>query len=239
MPKAAIIIGASSGIGRALAYKLSAEGYALGLAARRFDLLQNIQQEIAGDVCITKMDVTDPEVVDAAFQHLAHELGAVELVIVCAGQGHLNDALDFEKERATIDVNVSGFAQLSCLAYRHFEQQGRGHLVGISSVAMHRGSFQAPAYNASKAFVSNYMEGLRIKAFKQGADIGVTDIRPGFVDTPMAQGDDLFWVASPDGAADQVYDAIKEKKSVAYITRRWWWVGRLLSFMPDWIYKRM
>ena len=125
------------------------------------------------------------------------------------------------------------------VAFKHFSQQGQGHLVGISSIAALRGGSKAPAYNASKAFMSNYLEGLRKKAFEDNVAITVTDIQPGFVDTAMAQHKDKFWVASPKQAAEQIYTAIRNRKKQAYITHRWRLVGWLLKVLPNWLYQRI
>ena len=99
-----------------------------------------------------------------SFKGLIEEMGGVELVVISAGIGFINPELNWPEEKATIDVNVTGFAALANVAFRHFEQMQSGHLVGISSIAALRGSRIAPAYSASKAFVSNYMEGLRFRA---------------------------------------------------------------------------
>ena len=93
-----------------------------------------------------------------------------------------------------------------------FERQDMGHFVAISSIAGIRGSKIAPAYNASKAYQINYLEGLRQKAKRINKPVFVTDIRPGFVDTNMAKGEGLFWVASKERAAKQIFEIIKKRK---------------------------
>ncbi len=136
-------------------------------------------------------------------------------------------------------VNVTGFVIMANVAMHHFLSKGSGHLVGISSIAAIRGDDSAPAYNASKAFISNYLAGLRKKISKAGLPIVVTDVQPGFVDTAMAKGDGLFWVASPQKAAQQIYKAIKKKKKHVYVTKRWKLIGWLMKTMPEFIYNRM
>jgi len=101
------------------------------------------------------------------------------------------------------------------------------------------GSRQAPAYFASKAYQINYLEGLRQKAKDTKLPICVTDIRPGFVDTAMAAGENLFWVASVEKAANQIYKAIEHKRDVVYITKRWRIVGFLFWILPKFIHKRL
>ena len=237
MTMKSIIIGASSGIGKALAVKLSSEGSTLGLTARRVELLEDLKHQLETETFIERMDVSEFNTATDGLENLFKKMGQIDLIIISAGTGHANDALDFQLEQETINVNATGFVNLACLAYRHFQKNRKGHLVGISSIAMLRGNPGAPAYNASKALISNYMEGLRLKALKEKANIYVTDIRPGYVDTPMAESDHLFWVSSPDKAAAQIYRSIQSKKKIAYITRRWRLIALLMKIMPDFLYK--
>jgi short-subunit dehydrogenase len=235
--KSAVIIGASSGIGRALATVLSLDGYRVGLVARRTDLLAQLQAELAGPSLIRTVDVAQPELAMPLVRELIDELGDVELFIVSAGTGFENAALAWEPERDTIEVNVLGFAAMVNVAMVHLETRGSGHLVGISSLAALRGIGGAPAYAASKAFVSNYLQGIRYRVRKLGLPIVVTDVQPGFVDTRMAGGN--FWMASPQAAAWQIARAIRRRKRHLYVTRRWRLVAWLMKVVPDALYARL
>ena len=237
--KTAIIIGASSGIGRALATTLSRDGYRVGVVARRTDLLAGLQAELTGPCVIKTVDVSQPELAMPLLRELIEELRDVQLFIVSAGTGFDNPAFGWEPERETIAVNVLGFAGMVNVAVAHLEARGSGHLVGISSIAALRGSRAAPAYAASKAFVSNYLQGVRYRFKKSKLPIVVTDVQPGFVDTPMAKADRLFWVASPETAARQIAAAIRGKKKRAYITRRWRLIAWLIRGLPDAVYSRL
>jgi short-subunit dehydrogenase len=236
---AAVIIGASSGIGAALARRLSSQGYTLGLAARRTELLQQLQAELPNPSCIKSLDVSQPDQASGALRELAAETGDVELYIVCAGVGFLNPELEWPRERQTIEVNVLGFAAMVNVALHALEARGSGHIVGISSISALRGARQAPAYNASKAFVSSYLEGVRQRCHHRSLPIAVTDIQPGFVDTPMAQSPTLFWMASAERAAAQIHDAIGRRRRHAYVTRRWRLVAWLLKGLPAVLYERL
>lgn len=237
--KKAIIIGASSGIGRELAKVLSRDSYAVGLAGRRADLLKSLQDEITGASFIKHIDVSKQDEAIGHLEEFILEMGGLDLIVISSGVGFINPELGWKAEKDTVDVNVSGFAAMAGVAFKHFLKQDYGHIVGISSVAALRGGAEAPAYNASKAFVSNYLGGLRQKAAKAGAAITVTDIKPGFVNTAMAKGEGLFWVASPEKAANQIYRAIEGRRKHAYITRRWRLMAWLLKFMPEWIYNKL
>ncbi len=163
-------------------------------------------------------------------------MGGMELLILCSGTGHINPLLEWQPESDTIDVNVRGFTALAGAGMQYFLRQGTGQLAAISSVAALRGSANSPAYNASKAYVSSYMEGLACKAKASGKPIAVTDIRPGFVDTAMAQGDGLFWVAPPEKAARQIARVIARRRLCGYVTKRWALVALLLKLLPKRLY---
>ncbi|MFH1783430.1 MAG: SDR family NAD(P)-dependent oxidoreductase [bacterium] len=237
--KKAIITGASSGIGMELARVLSENGYILGLAARRKELLENLSGKLPNQSYVREMDVTKPKDAVKGFRELVKQLGGLDLVVINAGMSITNYDLDPKPEQQMIDVNVSGFVTIAIEAVKFFEKQESGHIVGISSIAALRGNDRAPAYNASKAFVSNYMDGLRKKMERAAHSIAVTDIQPGFVDTPMIEGKTAFWVAPARKAAQQIFRAIKKRKKHAYITTRWRLIAWLLKLLPDTIYNKV
>lgn len=236
--RTAIVIGATSGIGAGLANILTSKGYRVGITGRRNNLLESLQAQHPSQIEIKQIDVTAPDCIEK-LNELAEILGKVDLIVLSSGTGDINENLDFEIEKRTIDVNVLGFTAIVDWAFRYFEQQGKGHLVAITSVASLRGAAEAPAYNATKAYQANYLEALSIKAAKGKFPITVTDIRPGFVDTDMAKGEGLFWVASVEEATAQLYKAIEQKKRITYITKRWSLVALLLKALPYSIYKRI
>ncbi|MBF4693761.1 SDR family NAD(P)-dependent oxidoreductase [Fusibacter ferrireducens] len=235
----AIIIGASSGIGRGLAKILAEDNYDLGLMARREKNLVELQKELPTKSYVQYIDISKQDEAIANLRELITDMNGVDLVIVTSGSGHINDALDWDKEKQTIDVNVSGVTAMIGTAYKYFEEKTQGHLVVISSVGAIRGSRQATSYNASKAYISNYLEGIRCKAKKDELDITITDIRPGLIDTDMAKGEGLFWVQPLEKASKQMYKSIKQKKEIVYITKRWAVIAFVLKHMPNWIYYKM
>jgi short-subunit dehydrogenase len=236
--RGAIVVGASSGIGAALARKLAADGYEVGLAARRTDRLREIGEELPTRSYVATMDVADAETARERFGALADAMASVDLVVISAGTADLNPDLEWDPERKTIDVNVRGFAAIATAAVSYFEEQGiDGHLVGISSVAAHFGNGAVPAYNASKAFVTTYLEGLRTRARGSETDVTVTTVEPGFVDTELAYGS--FWMCSPETAAEQIARAIRGERSHVYVTRRWRLVARVFDVVPNAILRRV
>lgn len=232
-----MVIGASSGIGEALARTLAAEGYEVGLTARSVEKLEEIAESIPTTAYVAEMDISETETARETFETLVDEMGTVDVVVVNAGIGPANIDLDWEPERDTIDVNVRGFTAMSVAAMDYFEQQGHGQLVGVSSVASYVGSSKIPSYYASKAYVSNYLDGLRYKAQYLDANITVTTVEPGFVDTDLAGGE--FWLCSPETAAELIYEAISEKKRQQFVTKRWRFVALALALMPDILKRRL
>ncbi|MFA6915847.1 MAG: SDR family NAD(P)-dependent oxidoreductase [Parachlamydiales bacterium] len=237
--KRAIIVGASSGIGYELAKILAEDGYEIGLVARRHGHLLKLQEEIPTKTHVRPVDVSLIPETRNAIESIILELGGVDLFIINAGIGFLNPHLEWQHEKDTIDVNVYGFCALANLAYRYFTKQGHGHLVGISSIGALRGNALAPAYNASKAFMSNYLEGLQKRAAREQPQITVTDIQPGAVHTAMMKGEGHFWIASPKKAAAQIFNAIRHKKRHAYITKRWRLIAWLLKVMPRCVHEKI
>lgn len=233
--KRAILIGASAGIGNALAKELSREGYALGLAARRVELLRELQRELPGESVVARMDISCIGEAREAFDALIREMGGVDLVVISAGV--LFHDPDRAGEEETIAVNVAGFTALFRQAYDYFIARAGGHIVGISSVAAVRGGRGSPVYNASKAFVSSLMHGYRIRARREGARVRITDIRPGHVSTAMLKGQrGAFWVISTEVAARRIAAAIRKGKKHAYITARWRLVAWAMHLLPDRLY---
>ncbi|HAW50478.1 TPA: oxidoreductase [bacterium] len=237
--KKAIVIGATSGIGKELAKMFSQNDYVVGIVGRRSELFPELQKEIPTEVFFKRIDVTKTSEAMNLLGELIKEMGGVDVIVISSGVGFINPDLNWEQEKETIDVNISGFTAMANVAFKHFCIQGSGQIVGISSIAAIRGGGDSPAYNASKAFVSNYLEGLRQKASKLKIPIVVTDIQPGLVNTVMAKGEGLFWVAPPEKAAKQIFRVIENKKRHAYITKRWRIIAWLLKIMPDWMYNKL
>jgi len=237
--KKVIVVGATSGIGMGLARIFVQNQYQVGITGRRLPLLHQLCNENP-DACFVKaMDVTQPDEAIRQLEMLVAEMGGLDLLILNSGTGHRNEALDFTLELPAIQTNVLGFTALADWAFNYFSEQKGGHLAVVSSVAGIRGSRFAPAYGASKAYQISYMQALRQKAKKLKLQVTITDIRPGFVDTAMAQGDGLFWVASVEKAAQQIYKALSQKKEIVYITKRWRLVAGFIRLLPRMIYEKV
>jgi short-subunit dehydrogenase len=226
-------------MGKELCRILIGKDYAVGITGRRENLLRELQAESPERIFYRAFDIRDMSKTTKGLRELIRELGGLDLLVLSSGAGFINEDLDPEPEFQTIYTNVTAFTDIMTFAYQYFKKHQPGHLVGITSLAALRGNPAAPAYNASKAYQSNYLEALRLKARKSRANITVTDVRPGFVDTDMAKGDKFFWMASPAKAASLIYRGIRRKKRVVYISRRWRLFAFLLKSLPRSVYERL
>jgi len=225
-------------MGFELGQLLAHQGYRIGLAARREASLIEQAAKLPEVVCVRGMDLARPDEALRSFNSMLETVAPIDFVYLCAGTGHLNPDLRWPLEEETIRVNALGFAALASAALSFFLQQGHGQLVGITSVAAVRGAAVAPAYGATKAFESHYLESLRLRARRSGRPIFVTEIRPGFVDTAMMKAERPFWVVSPALAARKIVAATEARKAIAYVPRRWRLVAGLLQLLPTAIYEK-
>ena len=236
--KKVIIIGASSGIGHALAMLYVQAGCHVGITGRSCDALDRIKNQYPQQIVTACFDTTGTENI-TQLESLIEQLGGMDLFIYNAGYGEPCKTLEWSIEKATTLTNVNGFIEMTVYAFNFFERQGYGALAGTSSIASMAGNGIAPAYSASKAFMSTYLEGLYIRARKIKAPIAVTDIQPGFIDTKMSKGEKRFWVMPVEKAARQIFRAIGRRRFRVYITRRWWLVAQLIKLLPGNLYRRM
>lgn len=238
--KKAIVIGATSGIGRALAVELHNRGHLVGATGRRMEKLLDLEDELHHRIHIQQMDITNIEESRGQLQSLIDQMEGLDIIVLNAGASNYQDGDEWETEKHIIDINVTGFSSLANFSFSFFKNQGHGHLVGISSIASLFGYGLSTVYNASKGFVSLYLQGYRQKANHSNANITVTDIKPGFIQSEMTQGmRGLFWVANTEKAARQIADAIDKKKNHAYITKRWRLIAWLIKLTPNWFLDRL
>ena len=239
MAKTAIITGASAGIGKALAMELAKRGYDLGLLARRMDALEAVAAEIHAAhghrVEVGALDVSRDQDVGPALERLATKLGGVDVVIANAGITAVNrtGAGDFEVDKRVIRTNLLGAMATIDAAVRIFRAQGRGHVVGVSSVSAFRGIPGSGAYSASKAALTNYLDAARIEL--RNKNVAVTVIHPGFVATEISSNmEKMPFVISAEAAAKDMADAIEAKKADVVVPA---WPWRLhapaMKLLPD------
>ena len=239
MDKKVIIIGATSGLGREVALIYIAQGWKVGIAGRREAELEALRAAYPEQVSAQALDVTKEDA-PQKLQALIEQVGGMDVFLLSSGIGKQNPTLETGLELATAATNVEGFIRMTNAAFHYFEQQGHGHLAVISSIAGTKGLGAAPAYSATKGFQNIYMDALDQLARMKKLNIRFTDIRPGFVATPLLNNQKKYpmLMDAPIVALD-IVSAIEKKKRIAIID----WKFRLLvgfwRLIPKWIWLRL
>ena len=220
MTKRAIVIGASSGIGLEGAMLLMKDGWTVGVAARREERLKE-----SGAAAWQQIDVTQDDATERLRQLIA-TLGGMDLFFYASGIGKQNRELREDIELATMQTNALGFTRMVGEAYRYFAEQGSGHIAAITSIAGTKGLGPAPSYSATKAMQNVYLQALEQQAHARGLNIRFTDIRPGFVDTDLLNGDFHYpMMLQPEKVAETIVNAISSQRHICVID----WKYRLLT----------
>lgn len=236
--KKAIIVGASSGIGMEVAKVLLSDGWQLGIAARRVDKLLELKAMAPERIKVMAIDVTQPDAGERLLC-LIDELGGMDLYFHASGIGRQNRNLEADIELRTMETNAVGFTRMIGTAYRYFAQRGEGHIAAITSIAGTKGLGPAPAYSATKALQATYLQALEQQSRQSGLHIRFTDIRPGFVDTALLNGDFKYpMLLQPAAVARDIVGSIYKRRHVRIIDLRY----RILTFfwrlIPNWLWRR-
>jgi len=238
----AVITGASSGIGEALARHYAGPQSALGLIARRKEVLEALAAELPGRSAIYPLDVSDRNALARAAEDFVARFGAPDLVIANAGVSvgtHGDDPSDLSKLRRVLEVNFVGLAATLAAFAPAMRAAGRGTLCGVASVSGFRGLAGAGAYCASKAATITFMESLRVEL--RGSGVSAVTVCPGYVDTPLTRVNSyrMPFLLPADDAARRIARAIAAKRRLAVIP----WQMALLSYalraLPGWVYDRL
>jgi short-subunit dehydrogenase len=216
---AALVTGASSGIGRALAERLAARGFTVAIAARRRPLLDELAAEIAkngGRAHVIELDVSDADATVLAVERAWDELGGLDLVIANAGFGSNAHATKLQWSQVAPILRVDALGAIATLtaALPRMVARGSGHLVGISSLAGTRGLPTSAAYSAAKAALSTFLESLRVDL--GGTGVHVTDVRPGFIVTAATRNASypMPMLMQLDDAVDRILSGIDRREGV-------------------------
>lgn len=236
--KRIIIIGATSGIGLEVARCYLKAGWQVGVAGRREEELEKLRQSAPAQVYTQRIDVTCEDA-PSLLERLIAKTGGMDVFLLSSGIGRQNLSLCPDIELQTAATNVSGFIRMLDAAYHYFEQQGSGHIAAISSIAGTQGLGSAPAYSATKRFQNTYLDALDQLARMNKLPITFTDIRPGFVATPLLKDKNYPLLMQAPQVAAHIVRAISRRKRVAVID----WRYRVLVFfwqlIPRWLWVRL
>jgi short-subunit dehydrogenase len=241
----ALVVGASSGIGEALARRLAATGARVALVARRAEQLETVARSIddsAGEqrALVFPHDVTNADEVPELFQEIARRLGGLDLVVYAAGVQHrvAFDEYDTAKDLEMLTVNLAGAVAWLNPAAERFGRLRRGTIVGIGSVAGDRGRCGNPVYNTSKAGLHTLLEAIRNRIGRYG--VRVLTVKPGFVATRLTEGlPGLFWMISADRAAEIILRKAARGAGTVYVPARWRVMMWIIRSIPSAVFKRL
>lgn len=238
MEQRAIIMGATSGIGQEVARQLTAKGWLVGIAGRRTERLEALENECERIVCHKTIDVNQEDA-PTLLVSLIKQLGGMDLYFHSSGIGWQNDTLDIEKELKTINTNGLGFSRMVITAFNWFAQAKGGHIACITSIAGTKGLGAAPAYSATKRFQSHYLESLTQLAHIRHLNIRITDIRPGFVSTDLIAGSHYPLQMRTEDVARKIVKAIEREKEVEVIDGKYRLLVALWKLIPRNIWTRL
>lgn len=233
-------MGATSGMGQEVASILAGKGWKIGVAGRREEKLKELQQLFPQNIEYQVIDI-EKENAPEHLLSLIDKIGGMGLYFHGSGVGWHNGELDLSKELKTVSTNALGFTRMVDSAWHYFRQKGEGHIAVISSIAGVKGLGPAPSYSATKSFDNTYIQALAQLSRSSGLKIRFTDIRPGFVDTPLLDTSKHHYPMLMDQkkVARKIVRAVERKKRVAVID----WRYRILVFfwrlIPNCIWERI
>lgn len=217
-----------------VAKRLLQDGWTLGVAARRVELLQAIGAAEVAEIDVTAEDAT------ARLRDLVARLGGMDLFFYASGIGKQNRELREDIELATMQTNGLGFTRMIGEAYRYFAERGEGHIAAITSIAGTKGLGPAPSYSATKAMQNVYLQALEQQANARGLRIRFTDIRPGFVDTALLNGDFKYpMMLRPENVAREIVSAINSHQHIRVIDWRYRLLTAFWRRIPRFIWRRL
>lgn len=251
-------MGATSGIGQEVARLLAANGYEVGIAGRREERLVQMAQATPGIVTHRQIDVTKEDAPTELYK-LIEELGGMDLYFHSSGIGWENVALDADKELKTVETNGVGFVRMVSEAYNWFAEQRadeakqraegdeqragdkerKARIACITSIARTRGLGAAPAYSATKRMQAHYLECLSQQARMRHLNIGITDIRPGFVATDLIAGSHFPLQLKAEDVARTIVRAIERGSEVVTIDWRYRLLVAAWQLIPRWLWVRL
>lgn len=224
------LVGASEGLGRALAMRLSRRGVHLVLSARSAERLAELAGSLPGPADCLPLDIRDSAAVTAA----AQGLGEIDGIVFLAGAYWPMRAQDWDTARAEtmIDVNLTGAVRVLGAVVPGFVARGRGHVVIVGSLAGFRGLPGAIGYAASKAGLMHLAEDMRADLYRTGVEVQL--VNPGFIRTRLTDKNDFSmpFIMEPDEAARYLLEAMESRRFQSNFPRLFSWLFRGAQFLP-------
>lgn len=233
-------MGATSGIGLRVAEIFAKAGWLVGAAGRKEKVMRKLQSDFPDRIRYAQIDINATDA-PSRLRDLIARLGGMDIYFHISGIGYENETLITDHDTATAQTNVVGFTRMIDTAFRHFRSHGkRGRIAAVTSVAGTKGIGQLASYSASKKYQQTYLTALDQLARMQGLDISFTDIRPGWIRTPLLNPDRIYpMTMTLDHAVAGIIRAVIARKRVCVVDWRWDIAVRLWSLIPDCIWERI
>lgn len=237
--KRIVIVGATSGIGFETAKRFIGKGWRVGVAGRRTGPLEELRALAPDRVETQTLDVTCDDAPERLAE-LIERLGGMDLYLHSSGIGKRNIELEPATELATLRTNGEGFVRMVTAAFHWFRTHGGGHLAVISSIAGTRGLGSAPAYSATKRMQNTYIDALAQLSHMENCGIRFTDIRPGFVATPLLSGDGRYpMLMRTEKVAARIMHVLRHPRRRVVIDRRYALMVFFWKLIPEWLWERL
>ena len=236
--KRVVIVGATSGIGYESAKIFLQQGCVVGLAGRRVENLKHLMEEYPQTTYSKQIDITSPEA-PQQLSELINDMGGMDIYLHVSGIGYQNISLDQQIEIDTVKTNCLGLTQMATTAYQYLSQKGGGQIAVVSSIAGTKGLGIAPSYSATKRYQSTYLQCLTQLSRMRNDNITFTDIRPGFVDTPLLRKANYPMKMKADYVAKKLYKAVISKKRVAIIDWKFSLIVFFWRLIPTFLWERL
>lgn len=237
--KRIVIMGATSGIGLEVAQKLVLKGHKVGVAGRKVKVLQKLKELYPDNIEWEEIDITKSDAPNH-LESLIKKLGGMDTYFHVSGVFYNNPDLKLEDEITTIETNAVGFARMTSTAYKYFRETRRaGHIAAITSVAGTRGMGPIASYSSTKKFGQTYLEALQQLAHLQKLNIKFTDVRPGWIRTPLMDPDQEYPLTMKlSYAGPLIIKTLNNKKTANYVDWKWEILMRICQLIPRYLWVR-
>lgn len=237
--KRIVIVGATSGIGERVAETFASRGWLVGVAGRKADRLKALKERFPDNIEWEALDINTPEA-PRRLLLLIRKMGGMDIYFHVAGVGYFDGELEIAREIVTAETNVIGFTRMVDTAFHYFRNMGRGHIACVTSIAGTKGIGNIPAYSASKRYQQTYLQALEQRAHTLKLKISITDIRPGWVRTPLLDPAQNYPMTMQlEKVVPSVIRALTGRKRSVVINRRWAAVVGLWRLLPNSLWVRM
>lgn len=223
-----------------MAERLAQKGHMVGAAGRKHEVLKKLKKAYPDNIETEVIDITDNDA-PKKLGSLIKKIGGMDTYFHVAGVGYENSSVNAKEDLQTVKTNVEGFVRMIDAAFHFFKHRGHGgHIAAVTSVAGVRGIGALAAYSASKSFGQTYLEALDQLSHNQNLGIRFTDVRPGWIRTPLLNPlQDYPMTMSLDYASPRILRSLRRPWRINYVDYRWAATALLMKIVPPCLWRRI